>query len=685
MISNIIGRTSIIFYVCLSLFSCTNNSGQEEALNSSGSNRFELERVFVHYSKESTDSEKYRAAVFLISNMIDKYSLDSASVANNQPYFDALRDYYLRYGWYLDAGQYPIADSVKASLPKIRRTQFPQQKQDIRTLKSDFLIRHIERSFETRQKFPWAKNLSFVNFCRFVLPYKSHNSLWDGVFDYYRSTYSYLSDSLSDVSASEIGNFIYQDVREHFCADGNFFKKFPFLLPINFRNVVQAHIGECRDMNGAAIAALRSVGIPAALNMLPCWGNSNGRHFWTEIPAEDAMNTELYDNTQRLYQQKEDILVSDMFWENKTVCTDDLPDNIILQSCRTVPKVYREGYEIQQSSLSENSFEEIPEFFTNRCLEDITDKYVVCQDVKIELHNSENRKVAYLCCYDPDNLSWEPVQLAEIKQKKATFKKMGINVLYIPAFYENGVIIPAGDPFILQPNGRNKTLKPIISKTQKAELYTKMPYRSVVMYWAQTLVGCTLGLSYKPDTLYAKPVVTIDKTPFYKKEIMLLEQVKNARYAFFMFSNNKPCFIAELSFFGINEKEKEIEIKGKPFGNQGEYGHEIEKVFDGNRLSYFTKNYNDVPYIGIDFGKPVTIRKIVCLPRNDDNGIVSGEQYELFYWNNEWKSLGKQTGNIDNNLVYDNVPYNSLLRIHNHTIGKEHRPFIIENGKQVFY
>lgn len=71
-------------------------------------------------------------------------------------------------------------------------------------------------------------------------------------------------------------------------------------------------------------------------------------------------------------------------------------------------------------------------------------------------------------------------------------------------------------------------------------------------------------------------------------------------------------------------------------------------------------------------------------PRNDDNKIVTGELYELFYWDKKWISLGKQYAE-DNKLIYQNIPRESIFRIHNHTRGKEHRPFTYEGGKQVWY
>ena len=58
------------------------------------------------------------------------------------------------------------------------------------------------------------------------------------------------------------------------------------------------------------------------------------------------------------------------------------------------------------------------------------------------------------------------------------------------------------------------------------------------------------------------------------------------------------------------------------------------------------------------------------------------ELYELFYWDREWKSLGRQVGSRQlQYLEYDNVPDNALLLFRNLTKGKEEWIFTYEDGK----
>ena len=91
--------------------------------------------------------------------------------------------------------------------------------------------------------------------------------------------------------------------------------------------------------------------------------------------------------------------------------------------------------------------------------------------------------------------------------------------------------------------------------------------------------------------------------------------------------------------------------------------------------------------MGLDLGRSVELSALCYLPRTDDNFIREGEEYELCYWDGDgWASLGRQTGRrATQELVYDNVPGNVLLLLHNHTKGKEERIFTYENGKQVWW
>ena len=57
----------------------------------------------------------------------------------------------------------------------------------------------------------------------------------------------------------------------------------------------------------------------------------------------------------------------------------------------------------------------------------------------------------------------------------------------------------------------------------------------------------------------------------------------------------------------------------------------------------------------MDFGKRVRVDKIIYSPRNWDNYIKPGCDYELFYCDGIWKSAGTLRAEADS-LVFPDVP-----------------------------
>ena len=88
-------------------------------------------------------------------------------------------------------------------------------------------------------------------------------------------------------------------------------------------------------------------------------------------------------------------------------------------------------------------------------MEDVSSEYFETTDIEINIPDiiSRNDKYYYLCIYQLGN--WIPVQwgIADAN-KKISFKKMGRDIVYLPAFYENKRIIPIGDPFYLDKYGK---------------------------------------------------------------------------------------------------------------------------------------------------------------------------------------------------------------------------------------
>ena len=199
-----------------------------------------------------------------------------------------------------------------------------------------------------------------------------------------------------------------------------------------------------------------------------------------------------------------------------------------------------------------------------------------------------------------------------------------------------------------------------------------------------TMVGASFQVANSPDFSDATTVYSVDKIPYYDHTINV-DTSGLYRYVICNFEGLAEFCMAEWSVYGKTDAGEETQLTGKLMGNKGILGYPSEKTIDNNRVSYFQNSLREKEqYLVLDLGKPCRITSIKFDSRSDDNRVVNGELYEVYYWDKEWVSLGKQEG-ANNLLIYSNVPKNALLRIHNHTRGKEHRPFTIENNRQVFW
>ena len=556
-------HTRILSYLAIFLSSCSYSENKyfEYALELADKNAKELESIQRHYQN---NKKKSTMSLFLINNMIGKQTVDSKSIEKSQLYFNSFIIYFNTQGRYKNDIQYIICDSIKQLYPYAE--SHPRYLSDLQHISADFLIRHIDYCFHIWQQYPWCKDIDFDTFCKYILPYTTSNCYWEQAADFFEQKYATLRDSVCHKSYKEIGKIIAEDIDKTFVQNWVLFsQKHKGLLPTTFENLAKAQIGTCLEANIYKIAALRANGIPAALNTFPNWGNANSPHFWTEIIGDEHIE-KLYDNTQRPYISDSDILVDNIFWKNTYSPTvkDTLP-HVSIQYCRTIPKVYRINYEIQQNCLALRAKEEIPDFFRNPGIEDITDKYIVCKDIEVPLWDNKHKKeYVYLCCYDDNN--WIPVCWSIPRKKQALFTKVGVNMLYLPAYYENGAIIPAGNAFILKENGELKCFSEEADKKEiSATFYSKTPYRLHTALQAAGTVGTRFSVCNKKDLSDSLNVYTIEKLPFYEDSFKIPTN-KKYRYLVCDFQNT-PAFqdaysIAEIKIFGKNRQQLEGKLTG---------------------------------------------------------------------------------------------------------------------------
>ena len=74
--------------------------------------------------------------------------------------------------------------------------------------------------------------------------------------------------------------------------------------------------------------------------------------------------------------------------------------------------------------------------------------------------------------------------------------------------------------------------------------------------------------------------------------------------------------------------------------------YRLENMFDGDVLTFYDHRPGDGGWGAVEFDEPQQISEVRFLPRNDDNFIRKGEQYELYYWDGgRFASIARMKGN----------------------------------------
>jgi hypothetical protein len=620
------------------------------ALYAAGSNRPELEKVLGHYSQNPADSLKLKAAYFLIGNMVDKYYYEGELLDIYSEYFHLISNDEVRNKEILDsiAGIYgPF------SVDRLER------KTDLEHLKATYLINNIDMAFKVWLEQPWGKDISFNQFCEYILPYRvgTERPEYDRS-EIYRQ-YNSLLDSIrmtggTAIDACSVINNEFKRIRWQWTHILSSFPNFPVNALLNLRK------GNCREKVDLTIFVMRALGIPVTIDFTPQWGaRSRMGHNWNVVLDKEGKN-QVFMGTE----------------SNPGV--KHLSDNY------KITVVYRKTFAPQSQSLAmvKRKNDEVPPLFENPHLKIVSKEYFKDFNVTILLDRkeAENKKYAYICVFN--NVSWAPVSWGKIINNDVVFQNLSCNdIVYLPAYYIKGELVPANDPFILTKGGKMNYLKSDNSHKQDMILIRKFPFP---LYIGNMAGGQFQGSNYA-DFKYSTDLYKIpeaDSTLIWKE--ISLNSDKGFRYYRYLGPKGSHGSIAELEFYIDSNKVHGNLICGSKRELMPKYAK--ENVKDGDILTFFYSDKADGAWVGTDCGKRVKINKIRYMPRNDDNNITKGQTYELAYWeNDQWISAGVQIAMEDNRLVYRNIPSSTLYLLHNLTKGKEERIFTYENGKQVWW
>lgn len=626
-------KNYIWIFGLLLLCSCANNHRLDVALELAETNRGELEKVLLHY-KDS--GQKYDAACFLIENMPKCYSYKGWLIDT------------LRY-WKATTDSFGNIDNKQVVKWEKYSASMMDKEYDLKVITADYLIRNIDQAFEAWKKRPWNKNLSFDDFCELILPYRIGNETLEDWRSAYSQEFSFLLDSVyTGTDMLEAVNVVLDHIKE---------RGFRFNIDFDTPHMGALYLlanraGKCVDACDLTLYALRSLGIPATIDMYLYESESRMGHTWDVL--RDTSGNYININFFNIAGTKRDV------------------------DGRRIGKVYRYTYGLQKDNLKFlKSKDEIPPLFRHCFIKDVSEDYFK-DNLELDLPDVKADYV-YLGLFR-SLTAGEGVAMAELKRGKATFENIESEMIYLPLGYENSTYKPIGYPFFFD-GEKAQPYIPDLSARETVALKRKAAF----FYWIndcfRSVVGAKFEISDRKDFSESKHFYCIADTPRTNRTFVHLPEPVKGRYVRCTTVKDKRVELAELSFSynGVDVNPLKIE------GDAPENKHlTIDNVIDGDVLSYYRPKKEGASFI-VDFGKEVCFNELMYMPRNDDNFIRIDDVYELFYHGGKegWITLGKKKA-TDTFLIYDNMPGGALFYLHDITRGKEEQVFRIENGKQVF-
>lgn len=651
------------------LAACSAPSDVRKALEQAGVNRPQLEKVIEHY-KTAGEKQKLKAAYFLIANMPGKYA--EYYSYNEQAYEMFLRGKDANKRDNRIAYENSLAEQIDM-LKDLSGGGVPLIVKDIEFISSKYLIENIDLAFKVWKE-PWACHFTFDEFCEYILPYRILNEPVSDWRRYLYGKYSWVKDSLKNVSDTEELVLYLNDLiaKDFWTLDE---LDIPFVsVPL----LEKTKAGGCDQRYVLMISLLRAMGVPAMMDCAPQHNNTFKGHKWVVY----------LDSLHRYRPCDAGRIRGKIFLKDNLKCA--FPTGLVIPLADGFgSNVFRYSYTINRNSLAEKTKMKytLPPFFRNSCIRNVSDQYIfdmhpVTYDLPSNLKLNDNETV-YLAVFGYGNHIRE-ADCAQVKNNKVKFEHIGSGIVYLVCAYEHNRLIPISHPILLRDSsGTTEILKPDTVRKQKMILTRKCKPSLLMQGFAESMIGGAFEGSSTPDFKNPETFLTIKNAPYSLTEadVNAMSSYRYVRYT----SIHSGIFAAEIQFWGTDKEGKSVMLEGKPiahFGSDSIPKSEPKNAFDNNIRTNF--NAPSHSWIGLDLKSPQYITKVKFLPRNNFNVIEVGNKYELMYYDDRWVSLGIQIA-TNQYLEYDNAPTHALFLLRNLTQGKEERIFTYENGKQVWW
>ena len=329
---------------------------------------------------------------------------------------------------------------------------------DIDIIDSTYLINNVELAFSVWNK-KWARNTSFEDFCKYILPYRVQAEKASNLRQYFRDRYLPLLEMADPQTPLEACLIINQELMRtiQYDTSGGL-----GLYP-SIEETYRTKKGICDDLCILGIYIMRAVGIPVAMEQTT-WVKGDRGHVWAAVLS----NGKFYpfcpcSDQPRKYEW--------MFSERRM---------------RKPAKVYRTHFEPVRTFNPKEDDGYIT-YLKNPLLEDVTIEYpnpTINITVMTDKRTDKRKSQIYLCAYNMKH--WEPFAIGERNGKYCSFKNIvGDNVFIIADSPDGNSLRFITTPFHVSSTG---DIHKIIPEEQKINYTIKKldgqwKHPHILQYW----------------------------------------------------------------------------------------------------------------------------------------------------------------------------------------------------------
>lgn len=687
-----------ILVIALALTACTPlPQGVEESLKIAGGNKWELRKALRHYRKHEADSLKYKAALFLIDNM--KWHGNDSEVKFPDATIPGLVERADTF-YYSVMGDVPnssinkkeIKDKIaafgKAYQAEIGQTNIkpPYREKtdfdDLKNIDADFLISHIDNAFERWEKSPFARTLTFEDFCEYLLPYRalSTNSLTLNGADIYRQFGKQLDKAKPYSMATVITRYnVYMSNMRNILGEktvGGYLGYYELFFKKKLECVEQCEM-ECN--------ILRAYGVPTVIDI-----NVGNREFVGQhhhiVTFDSLMNPHPFHGEAGFPGGKS--------WGYR----EDIKFNI-----------YRSLFGAQEDSplFLKKETEKLPVNFYDPCIRDVTSYIKRVYPLTLPLSHKTGNNLAWLYSYanNPEGIRAITWGTVDSTGTQAHFKNVVSDMLYFlvtldaegrPEFHGEPLYIPRNPEALdLLVHPLSHFYTPAQGEKTDIRLIRKFPYKENMKKLAQEMVGGKFYGSNDPEGKNKRELYTITEAPGPYLNEFPLDNRRAWKYYIYEAPEKRTANFSILEY--LTEKSRKYENTASPTPLEI-FRPEDRRINTADYVKVLPKNaaqLKDPEYDGdmqtssgkkrivFELDTPQILTRVRMAPKNADNIVKPNENYELMVWEDGWQSLSNQYSKY-NYLDYKDLRTDRLYWLRNHSRGREEVPFIIRNGEPQF-